>query len=252
MAEFLEEATGLESTTIGIYRTSATVKGGRRFSFGALVVVGDRAGNVGLGYAKAPGVPAAIEKAQKYAKKAMFRVNLQEGTLPHIVYSNFSASGVRLLPASPGTGVIAGGTIRAILEMAGVRDCLSKAYGSTNQRNLARACVDGLKRLTSKAKIEELRGVTIGSSRVEEVLEAGRRFMPAGAAVRPRMPQRRDQRDERGGRGKGGGGRGGRGGQGGGGRGGQGGGGRGQGGPGRGPQSAPKAPEGGAPEAPQA
>ena len=97
MAEFLEESGGLESTTIGIYRTAATVKGGRRFSFGALVVVGDRNGTVGLGYGKAPGVPAAIEKAQKAAKKQLKRVPRQEGTIPHEVMGRFLASTVKLI-----------------------------------------------------------------------------------------------------------------------------------------------------------
>ena len=170
MAEFLEEASGLESTTIGIYRTSATVKGGRRFRFGALVVVGDRQGNVGLGYAKAPGVPAAIEKAQKYARKNMKRVLLQEGTLPHAVTSRYSASTIKLVPASPGTGVIAGGTVRAVLELAGVKDCLTKSVGSNNQRNLAKATLDGLLGLRNKQRVEELRGVSLLATHVEEKL----------------------------------------------------------------------------------
>ena len=195
MAEFLEEASGLESTTIGIYRTSATVKGGRRFSFGALVVVGDRQGNVGLGYAKAPGVPAAIEKAQKYARKNMKRVLLQEGTLPHAVTSRYSASTIKLVPASPGTGVIAGGTVRAVLELAGVKDCLTKSVGSNNQRNLAKATLDGLLGLRNKQRVEELRGVSLLATHVEEKLEAGRRYAPAStvkaAPPRPRRDEKR-------------------------------------------------------------
>jgi small subunit ribosomal protein S5 len=243
MAELLEEASGLESTTIAIYRTSATVKGGRRFSFGALVVVGDRRGSVGLGYAKAPGVPAAIEKAQKAARKNIRRVDLIEGTLPHTVNAAFGASSVKLVPASAGTGVIAGGTVRAILEMAGVHNCLTKAYGSTNQRNLARAAIEGLYSLRTKAKVEELRGVKI-VSRVEEILDAGRRYaapLPAGGVTRPK-PARKD-RDDRGGKGRGRGGGGGRG------RGGGGGGrGRNEGrgpsrGPGPGPASGGEAPK---------
>lgn len=179
MAEIIEESQGLESTTIGIYRTAATVKGGRRFSFGALVVVGDRRGRVGLGYGKAPSVPAAIEKAQKAAKKYMQKVTLLEGTVPHQVTGNFLASEVKLIPASPGTGVIAGGTVRAVLEMAGVRDCLTKAMGSTNQKNLAKAALAGLQGLRSKEAIAELRGVELGKTAVEDKLERGQRFAPA-------------------------------------------------------------------------
>lgn len=179
MAEILEESQGLESTTVGIYRTAATVKGGRRFSFAAMVVVGDRRGQVGLGYGKAPSVPAAIEKAQKNAKKDIQRVTLQEGTIPHEVTARFLASEVKLIPASPGTGVIAGGTVRAVLEMAGVRDCLTKAMGSTNQKNLAKAALAGLTALRSKEAIAALRGVEIGKTEVEDKLERGQRFAPA-------------------------------------------------------------------------
>ena len=208
MAEFIDESGGLESTTIGIYRTAATVKGGRRFSFGALVVVGDRNGSVGLGYAKAPGVPAAIEKAQKYARKAMKRVELQEGTLPHSITGRYLASSVKLLPASAGTGVIAGGTVRAVLELAGVRDCLTKSVGSTNQKNLAKAVLEGLQGLRTKSKVAELRGVEIPTTTVEEKIEAGRRYAPAAtapAAARPNRAPKREGDQKRGGGRKGGG-----------------------------------------------
>jgi len=178
MAELLEESQSLESTTVGIYRTATVVKDGRRFSFGALVVVGDRRGKVGIGYGKAPGVPAAIEKAQKDARKNMISVSLQEGTLPHPITGKFGASTVRLLPAAPGTGVIAGGTCRAVLEMAGVRDCLTKAFGSTNQKNLCKAVMQGLESIRLKDQIAALRGVDLGSSEVDEKLELGRRFAP--------------------------------------------------------------------------
>ncbi len=144
MAEMLEESQGLESTTVGIYRTATVVKGGRRFSFAAMVVVGDRRGSVGIGYGKAGGVPVAIEKAQKDAKKNIVHITLKGGTLPHPILGKFGASSVRLLPAAPGTGVIAGGTVRAVLEMVGVQDCLTKAYGSTNQKNLCKATIEGL------------------------------------------------------------------------------------------------------------
>jgi len=185
MAEFLEESSGLESTTVGIYRTAATVKGGRRFSFAALVVVGDRNGSVGLGYGKAPGVPAAIEKAQKAAKKALHKVNLVGGTVPHEIIGRFGASSVKLIPASPGTGVIAGGTVRAVLELAGVRDCLTKSMGSNNQKNLSRAAMAGLTGMRTKASVAELRGVTLGETIVEEKIKAGERYAPTSTVDKP-------------------------------------------------------------------
>lgn len=166
---------GMESTTVTVNRTCATVKGGRRMSFAALVVVGDRRGSVGIGYAKSRAVPTAIEKAQKYAKKAMFKVKLQDGTLPHAVAATFGASSVRLIPAAPGTGVIAGGTVRAVLEMAGIQDCLTKAYGSTNKTNLCKAAIAGLQSLQTRQQIEALRGVKIGASRIERVLKANKK-----------------------------------------------------------------------------
>lgn len=178
MAEMLEGSGDLESTTVGIFRTAAVVKGGRRFSFSALVVVGDRRGRVGVGYGKAHGVPSAIEKAQKEARKAMFRVVLQEGTIPHAVEAKFGASMVRLVPAAPGTGVIAGGTVRAVLEMAGVRDCLTKAYGSTNQKNLVKAALGGLRALRTRQTVAELRGLDLGTSETEEKLAKGAKYAP--------------------------------------------------------------------------
>ncbi len=187
MAERISDETQeLESTTVGIYRTAAVVKGGRRFSFSALVVVGDRRGKVGIGYGKAPGVPAAIEKAQKNARKAMFQIALQEGTIPHAVNARFGASMVRLVPAAPGTGVIAGATVRAMLEMAGVKDCLTKAYGSTNQKNLVKAALEGLRSLKTKATIARIRGIDLDETDVERVLEAGRRYAPTAAVSNDR------------------------------------------------------------------
>ncbi|MCC6681057.1 MAG: 30S ribosomal protein S5 [Phycisphaeraceae bacterium] len=183
MAEMIEERQSLESTTVGIFRTATVVKGGRRFSFAALVVVGDRRGNIGLGYGKAPGVPAAIEKAQKEARKNMVHLELKESTIPHPITGKFCSSKVRLLPAAPGTGVIAGGTVRAVLEMAGVQDCLTKAYGSTNQKNLCKAVIDGLGKLRLRPDIARLRGVEITKSTVDELLEVGRRYMPKKAAA---------------------------------------------------------------------
>jgi small subunit ribosomal protein S5 len=181
MAEFLEETQGLESTTVGIYRTAAVAKGGRRFSFAALVVVGDRRGSVGIGYGKATGVPAAIEKAQKDAKKRLVKISIKEGTIPHLVQGKFGASSVRLIPAAPGTGVVAGATVRAVLEMVGIKDCLSKCYGSSNQKNLVKATMQGLERLRRQSEVSELRGMEIGKTRVDEILEAGARYMPVVA-----------------------------------------------------------------------
>jgi len=177
------EGDGLDSTTVGIYRTAAVVKGGRRFSFGALVVVGDRNGRVGLGYGKAPGVPAAIEKAQKEAKKSLEMVRLEGSTLPHAITAEFGASTVKMVPAAPGTGVIAGATVRAVLELAGVRDCLTKVYGSTNQKNLCKATYAGLMQLRQKAQVEALRGVTLEKTEVQQRLELGEKYAPTVVAT---------------------------------------------------------------------
>ncbi len=183
MAEYLDDSNALESTTVAINRTATTVKGGRRMSFSALVVVGDRNGRVGVGYGKGRGVPAAIEKSQKDAKKNLFPVKLKSGTLPHEVKGRACASSVKLIPASPGTGVIAGGTVRAVLEMAGVRDCLSKAYGSTNKINLCRAVINALEGLRTREEIAELRGVEIETSTVDEMLTSAKRFMTEAETV---------------------------------------------------------------------
>ena len=177
MAEYLDDGNSLESTTVAINRTATTVKGGRRMSFSALVVVGDRSGSVGVGYGKGRGVPAGIEKAQKDARKNLFKVKTHGGTLPHEVLGRSCASSVKLIPASPGTGVIAGGTVRAVLEMAGIRDCLTKAYGSTNKINLCRAAIDALEKLRTREEIAALRGVTIESSTVDEMMIAAKKFM---------------------------------------------------------------------------
>lgn len=201
MAEALDDnLQGLESTTVGIFRTAATVKGGRRFSFGALVVVGDRNGQVGLGYGKAPGVPAAIEKAQKEARNSMRRLILKEGTIPHEVVGKFGASSVKLVPASPGTGVIAGGTVRAVLEMAGVKDCLTKSYGSNNKKNLAKAVLAGLLDCHAKSEIEELRGFDISKTVVEEKLERGRRFAPTSVPKKEEPAKQDDRKGKKGNR----------------------------------------------------
>ncbi|MEE3002075.1 MAG: 30S ribosomal protein S5 [Planctomycetota bacterium] len=177
MAEFLEESSGLESTTVGVYRTAATVKGGRRFSFSSLVVVGDRHGRVGMGYGKANQVPPAIEKAQKVAKRSLRDFPLSGRTIPHEVEGRFGACKVRLLPASPGTGVIAGAAVRAMLEMLGVQDCLTKSFGSNNPKNLIKAVMNGLEQLRSKELIESLRGRSVGETQVEEMIARGAAFI---------------------------------------------------------------------------
>lgn len=179
MAEMLDETSQLESTTVGVFRTSATIKGGRRFSFNSLVVVGDRRGRVGLGYGKAKEVPVAIEKAQKEARKKLNRVELFGGTIPHQVSGRFGAATVRLIPASPGTGVVAGATVRAVLEMAGVTDCLTKCYGSTNKQNTVKATFDALDKLRTREQIQSLRGFELERSTVEDMVERGQKFMPA-------------------------------------------------------------------------
>ena len=181
MAEFLEASGGIESTTVGVFRTAAPVKGGRRFSFSSLVVVGDRNGRVGAGYGKANQVPPAIEKAQKIAKRNMRPYPMQGRTIPHEVEGRFGACRVRLVPASPGTGVIAGASVRAVLEMFGLQDCLTKSYGSNNSKNLVKAVIDGLSKLQSKEDVERLRGVSVGTTDVEEMVARGSTFMATKA-----------------------------------------------------------------------
>jgi small subunit ribosomal protein S5 len=232
MAELLDESSQIESTTVAVQRTAATVKGGRRFSFGALVVVGDRRGKVGYGYGKSNEVPSAIEKAQKYGRRAMITIPMVGTTLPHEVEGTFRASRVRLIPAAPGTGVVAGQSVRAVLEMAGITDCLTKCYGSTNSFNTIKAVFAGIDKLRTRQTLTELRGVEIGSTIIEDKLEKGKSFVTF--TPKPPKPQ---ERQERGGRGKGRGGPGG------------GGGGRGRGGPG-GPKRGPHG--GGGEAAPEA
>jgi len=227
MAEMLDESKSIESHTVGIFRTAATVKGGRRFSFGALVVCGDRKGKIGYGYAKSPEVPTAIEKAEKHARLNMVQFPMTGSTLPHETVGKACASRVILVPASPGSGVVAGGTVRAVLEMAGITDCLTKSTGSNSKINMVRAVFDGLGQLRTREEIAELRGVEIESSDIEERVKRGQRFMPVQSeGDKMAAPVNTIGQDRgRGGRG------GGRGGRGGGGRGGPGGGRGGPGGP---------------------
>jgi small subunit ribosomal protein S5 len=151
----------LQDRVVEIRRVAKVVKGGRRFNFSALVVVGDGKGRVGVGLGKANTVPAAIAKGQDRAKREMFDVPMRNTTIPHEVLGKFESSSVMLKPASEGTGVIAGGGVRAVMELAGVRDVLTKALGSTTSVNLVQATVDGLKKLRTKAQVEQTRGVKI-------------------------------------------------------------------------------------------
>ncbi len=151
----------LEDTVVKIYRCAKVVKGGRRFSFAALVVVGDREGVVGVGYGKANEVPMSVEKGVKDAKKSLHKIPLEGRTIPHQVIGRFRATKIVLVPASPGTGVIAGSSARAVLEFAGVHDVLTKVYGSTSAKNVVKATLDGLLKLRDKAMVEALRGVAI-------------------------------------------------------------------------------------------
>lgn len=152
---------GIESSLVKIYRCAKVVKGGRTFSFGALVIAGDRAGNVGLGYGKANEVPMAVEKATKDARRSMIKVPLKGTTIPHTVKGKHGSSGVVLVPARPGTGVTAGKSVRPCLELAGISDILTKAYGSTSPKNLVKATIDALKRLQTREEVEKDRQVKI-------------------------------------------------------------------------------------------
>ena len=149
---------GMIEKLVAVNRVSKTVKGGRQFTFTALTVVGDGAGKVGFGYGKAREVPVAIQKSMEYARKGMASVDLNNGTLFHQVKANHGAASVFMQPASEGTGVIAGGAMRAVLEVVGVKNVLAKATGSRNPINLVRATIRGLQSTHSPAKIAAKRG----------------------------------------------------------------------------------------------
>ena len=159
------KVTEYKESLLRINRVSKTVKGGRRMSFSVLAAVGDEKGKVGIGLGKANGVPEAIRKAVASAKKNMVDVSLKGGTLPHEQIGKYNATSVLLKPASKGTGVIAGSSTRELLELAGVKDVLTKIRGSKNKDNVARATLEGLKQLRSVEQVAKLRGKS-----VEEIL----------------------------------------------------------------------------------
>jgi small subunit ribosomal protein S5 len=174
------ETRELKERVIEINRVAKVVKGGRRFSFTALVVIGDEVDRVGLGYGKAREVPLAISKAVEDAKKNLFRVPKHGQTITHEIIGRFDAARVVLRPASEGTGVIAGGGVRAVLELAGIRDVLAKSLGTTTPINMTRATVEGLRRLERPEDVAERRGKTIA-----EVLPIPRGGTPEPEEAQP-------------------------------------------------------------------
>ncbi len=155
------EDSGVVERTVKIKRCSAVVKGGRRFSFAAMVVCGDGKGKVGWGYGKANEVGPSVEKANKQAMRTMVEVPMVDGAIPHRVDGRFGAARVVLLPAGPGTGIIAGSAVRAVCEAAGVKNILTKSFGSNNPVTLVKATIDALRSVRTKEDVERLRGVQL-------------------------------------------------------------------------------------------
>lgn len=155
------EESEFDKILVSVRRVTKVVKGGRTMRFSALVVVGDRKGNIGLGTGKAGEVPSAIDKATQAAKKSMRKINLVEGTIPHETVGKFGSSNILMLPAKPGCGVIAGGSARAVLDLAGVKDIVTKIHGSTNKINCVRATFNGLVALKTKEQIAAKRGLSV-------------------------------------------------------------------------------------------
>ena len=186
MAIDVEQSRELKERVVEINRVAKVVKGGRRFSFTALVVIGDEVDRVGLGYGKAREVPLAISKAVDDAKKNMFTVPKHGQTITHETLGRFDAARVLLRPASPGTGVIAGGGVRAVLELGGIRDVLAKSLGTTNPINMLKAAEQALRQLRRPEDVAKARGKTIAEvlpwkKPVEEVTEDGEAEADAGA-----------------------------------------------------------------------
>ena len=159
-------------TVVHINRVAKVVKGGKNFSFSAVVVAGDGSGKVGYGTGKAREVPPAIQKASEQARKEMIKIPLVGGTVPHLVWGRWGATKVLLRPASPGTGVIAGGGVRAVMESAGVADVLTKIVGSRNPFNVVRATFDAIDRLMTKSQVQRLRGVDVNAEAESEAAPA--------------------------------------------------------------------------------
>ena len=156
-----EEESRYEERVVKINRCSKVIKGGRRFSFSALVVLGDREGSVGIGFGKANEVPPSVEKAMKNARKDFTKVSIHGNTIPHKIIGRYRSSRVIMIPASEGTGIIAGAPVRAVVECAGVKDLLTKVHGSTNPLNVVKATLNGLKELRTREEVSMLRGVEI-------------------------------------------------------------------------------------------
>ena len=184
-----------EEKVVRVNRTSAVVKGGRRFSFAAIVIIGDRKGVVGYGQGKAREVPTSIEKAVRDARKNLVRYPLRGDTIPHIVTGRFRSSRVILRPAAPGTGIKAGASVRAVVEELGVRNILTKIYGSRNPVNVVKATLNGLDQLLSKKDVFELRGLPVHPDR------EGPKLDPIVLDDNPRRGGRKDTRGGKGGKG---------------------------------------------------
>lgn len=159
--DIMENAQQIQEKVVKVRRCAAVVKGGRRFSFAALVVVGDGNGRVGCGYGKANEVPPAVEKATKDGKRSMMSVTLDGTTIPHEVHGRFGTARVVLVPARPGTGIIAGAAVRSVCEACGIQDILTKSFSSNNPLNLVKATLNALEQIRSKQEVERLRQVTL-------------------------------------------------------------------------------------------